>query len=98
VLLDDDGRQAFFARDAADGRQQLLHDDRRQPFEGFVQQQQRRIQHQGTTDCQHLLFAPRQLRAQIALALGQPAEHLVHPGRRPLAGPRHGSQVFMDRE
>ena len=33
VLLDDDRRQPFFARHAADCAQQFLDDDRGQPFE-----------------------------------------------------------------
>ena len=38
MLLDDDRSQSFVARDAADGAQQLFHDDRRQSFERLVEQ------------------------------------------------------------
>ena len=46
MLLDDDRRQPFLARDAADRAQQFLDDDRRQPFERLVEQQQLRVEHQ----------------------------------------------------
>ena len=105
MLLHDDGRQPFVAGDAGNGAQQLFHNDGGQAFQGFVQQQQARVQHQGPAHSQHLLLAARQLRAQIGFALGQAREHLVHPLRRPrwcaapcTPGTRHGRQVFVHRE
>jgi hypothetical protein len=67
VLLHDDGRQAFVARDARDGAQQFLDDDRRQAFERLVQQQQPRVEHQRAAQGQHLLLAAGQLGAQVVL-------------------------------
>jgi hypothetical protein len=61
VLLDHDRRQAFVARHAADGAQQLGHDDRRQAFQRLVQQQQFGVEHQRAAEGQHLLLAARQL-------------------------------------
>ena len=41
-------------------------DQRRQPFERLVEQQQLRVEHQRAADRQHLLLAARQLVAHVA--------------------------------
>ena len=56
VLLDQDHGGAVVHPHAADRRGQLVHDDRRQPLERLVQQQERRVGHQGARDRQHLLL------------------------------------------
>ena len=56
MLLDDDGRQALFARDAADPPQQLFNNDGRQAFERLVEQQEAGVEHQRTAHRQHLLL------------------------------------------
>ena len=57
MLLNNDRAQAFFPRDAADGAQQLLHDDGGQALQRLIQQQQAGVQHQRAAHCQHLLLA-----------------------------------------
>ncbi|OQC05992.1 MAG: hypothetical protein BWX79_02174 [Alphaproteobacteria bacterium ADurb.Bin100] len=105
MLLHDDGREAFIARDACNGAQQFLDDDGRQAFERLVQQQQPRVEHERSADSQHLLLAPGQLGAQVGLALGQAREHFIDalgcPGVRRMAradGPRDGGQVLVHRQ
>ena len=55
----------------------LLDDHRRQAFGRLVHHQQARLEQQRAADRQHLLLAARQLRAAVALALGQAREHRV---------------------
>ena len=75
----------------------------RQAFGGLIQHQQPGIGHQRASDRQHLLFAARQVQAQVACALLQARKQLVHP----LQGPRvlaakavvgRGHQILVDRE
>ena len=98
MLLHDDGCQAFFARDAANRSEQLLHDDRCETFERFVKQQQSRIESQRASEGQHLLFAARQLCAEVATPFGQSGKQLENPGWRPGAGACHRGQVLKYRE
>jgi hypothetical protein len=72
----------------------LLADQRRQAFGGFVQDQQLGVGHQRAADGQHLLLAARQLVAEVGRALGQARKQAVHaldgpgigrPRRRPVA-------------
>lgn len=98
VLLHQDDRHAALVHQRADGAAQFLHDDGGQPFHRFVQQQQGRIGHQRAGDGDHLLFAARQLVAQIAAALFEARKGPVDPRDIPGARPRHGSQVLLHRQ
>jgi hypothetical protein len=48
---------------------QLFEDDRRQAPRRLVEDEDFRLHHQRTADCQHLLFAARQRLRERALAL-----------------------------
>ena len=73
VLLDQNGRHAFVADDAAQCRQQFIDEDRRQTFERLVEQHDARIEHQRAADREHLLLAARELMAEIASPFGEGA-------------------------
>jgi hypothetical protein len=77
VLLDQQHRDLAFGRQVAQRLRHLLDDDRRQAFGGLVHHQQARLEQQRAADGQHLLLAARELRAAVALALGQAREHGV---------------------
>ena len=77
VLLDQKNRYLSAGCQRAQSRLDLLHDDRRQPFGGFVHHQQSWLQQQCASDGQHLLLAARQLCATIAFALCQAREQGV---------------------
>ena len=66
VLLDQDDGGALVGDHAPDRGRQLLDDDRREPFQRLVEQQQRRIGHQRARDRQHLLLAAGELVAPAA--------------------------------
>src|SRR5208282_6879918 len=57
VLLDEDGRHALVANDPAQRHEQFLDQDRREPFERFVEQHDARIEHQRAANREHLLLA-----------------------------------------
>jgi hypothetical protein len=61
-----------------------LHDDRRQPFAGLVQQEQRRIAHQRAGDRQHLLLAAGQPPRYAVAQRLQQREDLIDAPDRPL--------------
>ena len=95
-LFDNDHRQAFVPRQTAQGTQHFIDDDRGKAFRRLVQQQQARIEHQRAADRQHLLFAARQLVAEIAAAFFQARKHLVDAGDGPRAIAGHRRHVFLD--
>ena len=68
-----------------DDRQQLLHDDRRQPERELVDEQHVGVVQQRDGQRQHLLLAARQRRRQLVLAVGELAEQLEHAGDAPVA-------------
>src|ERR1700712_3663158 len=84
VLLDQQNGKPFLAQVSQD-RDDLVHDHRRQPFRRLVEQQQRRVQHQGAGDRQHLLLAAGKLEAEIGLAFLQPRKQPVDLGEVPAA-------------
>ena len=88
VLLDQKDGDLAVGEQQPHGGDQFIDNDRRQAFERFVQQQQRRIGHQRARRCQHLLLAARDLVAHVAAALGQPREQLEYGGEIPGARPR----------
>ena len=98
VLLHQDRRKALVADDPAQHGQELLDDDRRQPFERLVQQQHARIEDQRAGDGQHLLLAAGQLVAEIVAALGEARKHVVDLGQRPRPRLRHRGHVFFHRQ
>ena len=91
VLVDHDQRKAGLFQ-AAQATPDNSAYQRCQPFGGFVEDQLLGVGHQGAADGQHLLLTTRQVGAQVALALLQAREHLVHGVQRP--GLRAGVAVF----
>ena len=65
LLLDHDCRQAFLAQEAAQDREHLFHDQRRQSLKRLVEQDQPRIEHQRAGYGEHLLFAAGKLIAEV---------------------------------
>src|SRR3984893_8507624 len=57
VLLDQYGRHSLPANDAVERSQQFLDDNGRETLQRFVKQHDLRIEHQGTSDREHLLLA-----------------------------------------
>jgi hypothetical protein len=98
VLLDHDDRHAGVGPQRADHADQVLGDDRRQPLERLVEQQQPRVGHQRARDRQHLLLATRQLVAEVVAPPRQAGEQLVDPWRGPPARPRDREQVLVHGE
>src|SRR5207249_8795223 len=60
VLVDDEDRQAARLELSKAGPDLGAH-ERRQPFGGFVEDEQSRVGHQGTPDGEHLLLAAREI-------------------------------------
>ncbi len=77
VLLDQQHGDLAARRQITQRLRDLFDDARRQALGGFVHHEQLRLEQQRAADRQHLLFAARQLRAAVALALGQAREHRV---------------------
>jgi hypothetical protein len=69
VLFYHDRGNVLGAGDATQGGKQFINQDRRQAFERLVEQEQPRIEHQRAADGEHLLFASRELVAEIASPL-----------------------------
>src|ERR1700692_3908148 len=102
VLLDQKDRCAA----AMDDLERLVHfldDFWRQAMARFVEQQQRRPQHQGPSDRDHLLFTARQRSRELAVALTQAREksQYVFDPRRQIAGLARGErpeqEIFLNR-
>src|SRR6202050_1551270 len=98
VLLDKDKGVAAFAGHAADGRGKLLHDDRSEAFERFIEQKQRRISRQGTRNRQHLLLAAGKLITEIAPALGEAGEKIVDSCQVPAPLARRHGKILLHRQ
>ncbi|MNV46478.1 hypothetical protein D3C71_1383110 [compost metagenome] len=96
VLLDQHGGVAALFQ-LPDHAAQRLHDDGRQAFGDFVQQQQAGAGAQDARHRQHLLFAARQPRAGAVRAFFQIGEHRVDLFNRHPAGAHRGQQheVFL---
>jgi hypothetical protein len=77
ILLHQQHRRAGFAN-VGDDVKDLLHQLRRQPQRGLVEQQQAWPRHQGPRDRQHHLLAARKLARNAAAALGEDREQLHH--------------------
>ena len=95
MLLHQNDRHATLRHHLANDVEQLLHDQRRQAFERFVQQQDTRVQHQRAADGQHLALAAGQLGAHVGAALAQAREGRVDALQRPVAGSGDHRQVFF---
>ncbi|RYC77787.1 hypothetical protein BFJ63_vAg19339, partial [Fusarium oxysporum f. sp. narcissi] len=87
VLVDDEDRQARAAQ-IGQAPPDLLPDQGRQPFGGFVQDEQAGIRHQRASDGQHLLLTARQQVSGGKAALVQLREDLVDAIHSPWRGPR----------
>jgi len=98
VLLDQYSRHALLADDPAQRRQEFLDDDRRQPFQRFVEQHHPRVEHQRAPDREHLLLAAGQLIAEILPPLGEPRKQRIDLVDGPAARPRHRGEVLLDGE
>ena len=98
LLYDQDGLARFGKRPA--GGEQIAHDDRRQPLERLVEQQDFRLADQRTRDRQHLLFAARQVGAAAAAPFLQPREHGVDAIERPAVRRRQAGEdeILLDVE
>src|SRR3954452_7095795 len=98
VLLHQDRGHDLVADDAPQRPQQFLDQDRSQPLQRLIQQHNARIEDQGAADREHLLFAARELVAEVAAALLQAREQLVDAPLGPSSRTRHGGEVLLDRE
>ena len=78
VLFHDDGGDALVADDGQ-CLGDFLHDDRGQPFIGFVEQEHLDVAGQCTGNGEHLLFAARECYALLLAPLAQTREKLVDP-------------------
>ena len=99
ILLDQEDGEAL-RLEGADGTADLLHDDRRQAFGRFVEQQQPRAGAQDSCDRQHLLLAAGELGALAAEPLTQVREQRENAVEIETAGahlPRQ-QQVLLDVE
>ena len=102
ILLDQNDRLALVFQ-TPDGSADLSDDQRRQAFRWFVEQKHPRISHQGSSDRQHLLFAPGKRAGKLGVAFAQPRKHVVDPIDIPGAGAsgpallRH-DEIFPNRE
>jgi hypothetical protein len=79
VLLDQQDRDLALRRQAAQRLDDLLDDHRREALGRLVHHQQLRLEQERAADGEHLRLAARELRAAVALALGQAREHRVDP-------------------
>lgn len=101
ILFDhDDGVAARLQHQ--DHARECLHDDRREAFRYFIEQQQVRARAQNARDGQHLLLATRKTRALACAALFQIREHRVDFIERHrvllLADERRQQQVLLARQ
>src|SRR5579883_3409554 len=71
ILVDDDRGNAGLA-DRANDRPDLFRDERRQALRRLVEDEEVGISHERAADGEHLLLAPRKLRAAMIEPLGQP--------------------------
>src|SRR5215212_7606212 len=71
ILLDEEDGDSLGAVEFTDGGENLLHDQRREPERGLVQQQQARTCHQCACDGEHLLLAARERAAALALTFAE---------------------------
>ena len=79
-------------------RRDLLHDDRREPLGGLVEEQQARREGEGARDGEHLLLAAGKLGAHVAAPLGEPREGFVHPVERPAVRDARQREVLLHRQ
>ena len=77
---------------------QLLDDDRGEPLQRLVEQQQRRVGHQRARGRQHLLLAAGELVALGEPALADAREQVEDRGEVPAAGAGGDREVLLDRE
>src|SRR5947209_20593919 len=99
VLLDDDDRASLLGYLAADAND-ILNDQRRQPLEGLVQQNEPRLAHERTRDRQHLLLAAGKVSPAVVASFREARKHLVGPRIAP--GFRRGQpgecKILVDSE
>ena len=73
VLLDQHDGLALIL-EPLDGAADVGHDQGRQPFRRFVEQQHARVSHQRAADCEHLLLAAGKRAGKLRVALLEPRE------------------------
>src|SRR5215472_10028190 len=98
VLLDNDDSELAGVHELANHLHQLLHDDGREPFHRLVEEQELGISHQGPGDRHHLLLAPGELVAEVALALLESRKDRIDPSEIPGSGPRDNGEMFLERQ
>ena len=92
-------RRGALAGDRAQDAVEALDHEGREPERDLVHQQEARVGHEPAADGQHLLLAPREVRARLAAALGQHREQLVDSREGPAARPAAvgaDQQVLLD--
>src|SRR5262249_51588814 len=97
LLLHDDGRHTLLADDLAQHNQKLIDDDRCQALQRLIQQDDTRVDNEGTANRQHLLLAAGELAAEIVAPLLEPREHGEHALPRPRTRWRKGGKVPLNR-
>ena len=98
VLLHQDDGGPLVGGHAPDRARQLLGDDRREPLERLVEQEQRRIGHQRPRDGQHLLLAAREVAAHAVAPRRERRKEVVDGPQVPSARPCGDRQVLLDRQ
>src|SRR5438445_2043672 len=99
ILLDEEDGKPF-RLEPRDGTAYLLNDHRSEAFGRLVQKQQPRPGAQNAADREHLLLAPRELRAlarEALLQVREQAEYLIE-GQPTRAHNRGKQEVFADVE
>ena len=78
----------------------IAHDDRREPLERLVKQQNLRLAHQRAGDRQHLLLAAGKIGAAAGAPLLEPREHGIDALERPTLRRRQAGEdeIFLDIE
>src|SRR4051812_7014945 len=76
MLLDEDRGHPLVMEQAHEALEQFFHDDRRKTFRGFVEKKDFGIEHEGTSDGEHLLLTSRELAAEIGASFGEARKHL----------------------
>ena len=76
----------------------FINDDRCEPFQRFVEQQQRRIGGQCAGDRQHLLLAAGKMVAHMSPPLREAREQPVGGRQIPTPRPRGDCKILLDRQ
>ena len=98
VLLHQNDGGPLVSGHASDRARHLLGDDRREPLERLIEQEQRPVGHQCPRDGKHLLLAAREVSAHTVAPRHERRKEIVDGPQIPSARPGGDRQVLLDRE